>query len=113
MKNSYTSQLLWLMSDWEWHSNLEINNQVGWRFWWYLHRLRKIWCIFEKKWWQGLDKQYIEYWKLIFVPYELQIKNGRIKSNIKKWPQEVKLWFWITYSQDKPKTFKNLFWLLN
>lgn len=104
MKNSHNAMLLWLLSDWEFHSNEQLSDIIWWRFWWYLHELKKHWCIFEKEQRKPNDKPYIEYWKLIFIPYELEIINGRIRGNVKKWPQEIKITKTIpqiTYSQDK------------
>jgi len=80
MKISSTIKIIRLMNNDNWYSNITLNKVAGWRFWWHLFQLRKYWCKFEKKQW----KWYIEYWKLIYIPKDIDYSGNSIKTIKKK-----------------------------
>lgn len=59
------------MTDWKWHSNIELSKIWGWRFGGHLFELKKKWYLFDKKWKEKWDKNYTEYFKLIKEPVDI------------------------------------------
>lgn len=95
------AKLLVLLSDWKWHSNKEMCDVAGWRFGWYLHVLKKDWVVFEKKWPNENDKDYIEYFRLKYTPmyyfkwdsirFFHKEKNKAVDKKIKKLVKQTEL----------------------
>lgn len=83
MKNNLSLNILWLLSDWKFHTNMEILKVWWHRFWWKLHQLKQMWFVFTKEKRHEWDKGYIEYWKLISSP-TYTVTNGRIMTNFGK-----------------------------
>lgn len=67
-KVSRTVKLLRLMKNWKQYSNVELENIVWWRFGSAIHELKKKWVIFEKERKRKWDKNYIEYWRVVHIP---------------------------------------------
>jgi hypothetical protein len=67
MKN-ITINAIKVFNDWEWHSNIELNNLIWWRFGWVIYNLKKKWFEFEKTGRKPWDKAYTEYFRLVTKP---------------------------------------------
>ena len=66
-------KLLELMSDWNWHTNKELNSFIGWNFKDKLLQLREKGCIMEREWsWKNFK------WRLTFIP-EIDIIKWKIR----------------------------------
>lgn len=94
MKKSWTVKILELMENGEMVSNVELSKVICWRFWGYIHNLRKKWVVFSKV----KGKDYLEYWTIEHIPETLKykglnsIKDMSIK-NAQKWYHKLfRIW---------------------